>query len=118
MSLVVRAFPVLEGMEEGAREVARAMATERSAQASAFFARFGVRHESWHLQETPAGPWILVVSEIDAPVERAEEYSASHEEFALWFKERTLELTGIDPFTQPLGPPTEEIFSWSAKAHG
>lgn len=113
MALVVRAFPVREGMEDGVRDIARTMSGERAAQAAEFFAALGVRHESWHLQETPAGPWVIAVSEIDAPEERARQYSASQEAFASWFKERVLELTGIDPQTQPLGPPTEPIFHWT-----
>ncbi len=115
MGLVVRAFPVLEGMEENVREIARTMQGERAQQAEEFFSGFGVRAESWHLQETPAGPWVIVVSEIDEPEERAQQYSAAREEFAVWFKERTLELTGIDPYTQPLGPPTETIFGWTRR---
>lgn len=114
MTLVVRAFPVLEGMEESVREIARTMAGERARQTAEFFSRLGVRHESWHLQETPAGLWVIAVSDLDAPEERAQEYAASNREFDTWFKERVLELTGIDPLTQPLGPPTEEIFAWPA----
>jgi len=114
MALVVRAFPVLAGHESHVRELAKSMATDRAADAAQFFARFGVRHESWHLQQTPHGPWVIVVTEVDAPVETAKEYSASQGEFDLWFKAQVLELSGIDPQTQPLGPPTDQIFAWSA----
>ena len=81
MTLVVRAFPVLEGMEESVREIARTMAGERAGQTAEFFSRLGVRHESWHLQETPAGLWVIAVSDLDAPEERAQEYAASNREF-------------------------------------
>jgi hypothetical protein len=118
MALVVRAFPVLEGMEESVREIARTMGGERAGETAEFFSRLGVRHESWHLQETPAGLWVIAVSDLDAPQERAQQYADSHREFDSWFKERVLELTGIDPLTQPLGPPTEEVFSWSAPSGG
>ncbi len=116
MAFVVRAFPVLEGMEESVREIGRAMMGERAGQTADFYGRHGVRHESWHIQETPAGLWVIAVSDIDSPEERAREYSASQADFDRWFKDRVLELTGIDPQTQPLGPPTEQIFSWSAAA--
>jgi hypothetical protein len=114
MAFVVRAFPVLAGREESVRQLARSMSTERAAQTTDFYARNGVCHESWHLQETPAGPWVIAVSDIDAPAQRARQYSASQQEFDAWFKRQVLELTGIDPQTQPLGPPTQEIFAWSA----
>lgn len=115
MSLVVRAFPVLAGKLDSVRQMAGAMTGERAAQTAQFFARFGVRHESWHVQETPAGAWVIAVSEIDEPSERARQYTASQHEFDAWFKSQVLALTGIDPSLQPLGPPTEEIFAWTAK---
>lgn len=118
MPFVVRAFPVLEGMEESVREIARAMEGERAGQTAEFFERLGVRHESWHMQETPAGLWVIAVSDIDAPEERARQYTASQENFDAWFKDRVLELTGIDPQTQPLGPPTEQIFTWPGTGRG
>ncbi len=114
MPLVVRAFPVLAGRVEQVRQLAQAMTNERAAQTSEFYSRLGVRHESWHLQETPLGAWVIAVSEIDEPAERARQYSASQRDFDAWFKRRVLELTGIDPLTQPLGPPTEAILSWTA----
>jgi uncharacterized damage-inducible protein DinB len=116
MSYVVRAFPVLEGQEGRVRELARAMAGERSAEAARFYAAFGVRHESWHLQQTPNGLWVIAVSDIDQPDQRAVEYAASTEEFAGWFKQQVLALSGIDPETRPLGPPTETLLSISAAA--
>ena len=114
MPFVVRAFPVLAGREESVRQLARSMSTERAAQTTEFYARHGVSHESWHVQETPAGMWVIAVSDIDAPADRARNYSASQQEFDAWFKSQVLHMTGIDPQTQPLGPATEEIFAWSA----
>lgn len=112
MPQVVRAFPVLPGMEGRLRDLARALAGPRAEQAAAFYARFGVSHESWHLQETPHGTWVIAVTAIDEPQTRAAEYAGSAEEFDRWFKAIVLELSGIDPSTQPLGPPTEAIFEW------
>ena len=114
MSQVVRAFPVLKGKEDVLRKFAKSLATDRAAEMAHFCSCFGVTSESWHLQETPHGLWVIAVSEIDEPSKRAEQYSASHAEFDEWFKAQVLELSGIDPITQPLGPPTEEIFAWPA----
>ena len=114
MALVVRAFPVLPGKEEDVRRLSHSLATERAGGIARFFAAFGVRHESWHLQETPHGPWVIVVSDIDEPDARGQQYSAALGEFEAWFKGRVLELSGIDPTVQPLGPPTETVFSWPA----
>ena len=112
MPQVVRAFPVLPGMEDKLRDMARALSGARAQQAAAFYAKFGVSHESWHLQETPHGAWVIAVTAIDEPQTRAAEYAESNDEFDRWFKAMVLEVSGIDPATQPLGPPTEAIFDW------
>jgi hypothetical protein len=115
MQRVVRAFPVLPGQEKSLQELVSQLADERAKEAAEFFRRFGVTHESWHAQETPAGTWVIGVTEIsDVPVEvAAEGYARSEQPFDSWFKERVREITGIDPNTTPLGPPTQCIFNWS-----
>lgn len=115
MQRVVRAFPVLPGKEQSLEELTRQLANERAEEAAEFYRRFGVTHESWHAQETPAGTWVIGVTELsDIPVAvAAEGYARSEQPFDSWFKERVREITGIDPNTMPLGPPTQCIFSWS-----
>jgi len=118
MSLVVRAFPVLEGKEGVVRAFAKSLKTDRAADVAHFYTCFGVTYESWHLQETPSGLWVIAVTDVDAPTKRAEQYSASHAEFDEWFKAQVLALSWSAPTTQPLGPPTEEIFAWPASGEG
>jgi hypothetical protein len=93
----------------------RQLAGERAKEAADFFKRFGVTHESWHAQETPAGTWVIGVTEIsDIPVDvAAAGYARSEQAFDTWFKEKVREISGIDPNTTPQGPPTQCIFSWS-----
>ena len=113
MSYVVRAFPVIEGREETLREMARLMSGERAEETQRFYATFGVRHESWHLQRTPHGDWVIAVTDLDEPDTRGAEYAASNERFASWLKGQVKSVSGVDPETQPLGPPTELLFSVS-----
>jgi hypothetical protein len=94
MPIIVRAFPLR-------RPVA------------ALYRKYGVTHESWHVQETPAGPWVIAVTKAADPSEAAPRYAASSASFDSWFKSEVLRLSGVDPDTQPLGPPTTEIFAWS-----
>jgi hypothetical protein len=116
---VVRAFPVLPGKEEHIREFARQLAA-RTGEAGEFYGQFGVSHESWHLQETPAGPWIIGITEITRmPVSAAaQQYQASERPFDRWFKNQVREISGIDPDDTPLGPSTECIFSWPGEPAG
>ena len=111
MSLVVRAFPLRSSVEE-LRDFATTLNTRRKAETDAFYRRFGISHESWHLQNTENGPWVISVTMIDNPTERAHQYAQAAEEFEGWFKGRVRALSGVNPNEQPLGPPTTQEFSW------
>ena len=112
MSLIVRAFPLRSSVEvlEG---FASALSNERRAETAAFYRRYGIWHESWYLQETPAGRWVIGVTAIDDVDGAAPRYAESSTEFDRWFKNRVMEVSGINPDTQPLGPPTTQVFGWS-----
>src|SRR5688572_27003855 len=112
MQLLVRAFPVLAGREEMMRQFAGEVRTHRAAAAADFYRRMGVARESWHLQETPHGTWVIGVTQIaDKPLAQAgEDYAASQHDFDRWFKQQVMMVTGIDPESTPLGPPTSCIF--------
>lgn len=114
MPTVVRAFPLLPGKEAELQRFAVELATEKRLEADAFFRRFAVAREAWMLQQTPAGPWIIVVTDIRADVQTvAQAYAESVEPFTTWFKEKATQLTGIDLDQSPLGPPTSFVFEWT-----
>jgi len=115
MQLVVRAFPVLPGHEDRARQVAREMQTTRFSAARDFYRRHGVARETLHTQLTPHGLLLIAVTQIrEKPVELAgKDYAASQEPFDRWLKDQIKHLTGIDPDVSPLGPATECIFDSS-----
>ena len=113
MPTLVRAFPLRRSIEE-LQQFAQTLAARR-AEADAFYRGFGVRRESWHVQETPFGPWVIGVTEIDDPVHSGTRYAASSAEFDTWFKGSIQHLSGIDPDVAPLGPPTQQVFEWTAQ---
>lgn len=111
---VVRAMPLLPGREQAFRELVAEMKRRRK-QTREFYGRYGVVRESWHLQRTPDGG-CLVIGVTEAPRVRAaaKRYGASTDETDAWLKGRIRELTGVDLDAQPLGPPSETVFDWSA----
>jgi|SRR5690242_9051929 len=115
MPFVVRAFP-LRATHDALANFASELKGRRAADASRFYRAYGVRAESWHLQNTPIGPWVIAVTELDDPAEAAPRYAQASEEFHAWFKAEVLSLTGVDPNVTPLGPPTTEVFTWSDAA--
>lgn len=115
MSLLVRAFPLRESVSDFEAFVS-ALQGPRRDDAAAFYNEHGIKHESWHLQHTDHGPLVIVVSLIRDPAEAAPRYARATDDFASWFKGQVLKLSGVDPSVALLGPPTKEVFQWSADA--
>jgi hypothetical protein len=114
MPLLVRAFPLItpvEALSQFAHDL-----TARGAETDAFYRKYGVTHESWHVQETPNGTWVIGVAKIENPTEAGERYAVSSAEFDSWFKSQVLRLSGIDLNSAPLGPPTTQVYAWSDKS--
>jgi hypothetical protein len=111
MAQVVRAFPLLTSVADLAAFAAE-LAGPRREECAAFFRRYNIRHESWHLQDH--GPWaqVLVVTELDDPQRQAVRFAASTHPFDVWYKQRARQLTGVDLSATPKGPPTCEVFRW------
>ncbi|MDC0668104.1 hypothetical protein [Nannocystis radixulma] len=112
MSYSVRAFPLCRPVGELMAFVAELQGPRR-AEAEAAYRRYGVLYDSWHLQHTPHGPWVLVVTMVESRAKIAE-YAASTGPFDVWFKSTILELSGCDPNEMPFGPPTTEILEWTS----
>ena len=111
MEVVVRAFPVLPGKEAEMRQFAHDLQHSRASEATAFYGGLGIGHESWHVQAHAEGLWVIVITEFSGQpaAAAADQYAQSQESFTHWFKDRVQSVTGINPDTTPLGPPTEAV---------
>ena len=112
MSLLVRAFPLRESVADFEAFV-KDLQGPRKAEAVAFYQGHNIAHESWHLQQTENGPWVIVVTIVSKPEETAPKYAQATDAFSSWFKGKVLTLSGVDPTIAPLGPPTTEVYSWT-----
>ncbi len=65
------------------------------------------REVVWH-QPTPQGTLAVVYMELDAPRRMFEVAGTSYNPFDQWFREKALEIHGID-LTQPV-PPSQMVF--------
>jgi len=83
----------------------------RGDETRAFYEGFGVPREVWFLQETDDGAIVIGVTALGQP-ERVQEYAETTEPFAAWFKQRVIDVTGVDPNKTPLGPPSEQLFDF------
>lgn len=116
MRVLVRAFPVLPGKEGQVRQLAEEVHGERRFQADEFYRRLGISRETWHLQQTDAGPVVIICTEVADLEEAGRAYAASQHPFDTWLKSQVMKLSGIDPNEQPTGPWTEQVFEWSGAA--
>jgi hypothetical protein len=104
-------FPIVKGKEAAARAFAAEVTGPREAQFRAHHARASNTRETWTLQETPMGSFLLVWFEGD--IEKAFGDHATHQsEFSAWFRAKVLEVTGVDLGAPPQGSLPELLVDW------
>jgi len=106
-------FPVQPGKEEQARAFAAETLGPRRAGFEAHHARSGTTRETWTLQETPMGSFILVWFEGD-PEKTFGDLATDDSEFTVWFRGQVLDLTGVDLGVPPEGAPPAVLLDWHA----
>jgi hypothetical protein len=104
-------FPIQAGKEEDARAFAAEAIGTRRAEFEAHFTRVNMIRETWALQKTPMGSFLLVWFEGD--VEKAfADHATNDSEFENWFRARLLEVTGVDLGTPSGDAPPEVLVDW------
>jgi hypothetical protein len=106
-------FPVQPGKEDNARAFAAETLGTRRAGFEAHHARAGNTRETWTLQETPMGSFILVWFE--GNVEKAfADLATDDSDHGKWFRDQVLDVTGVDLAAPPGGPPPAVLVDWHA----
>ncbi len=105
-------FPILPGKEQGGRDFAAACMGER---------RKGLRRlgrdfarETWALQETPMGSFMLVWFEAPDIEKAFTELATSGDEFSMWFRGQVKDVTGVDLGAPPESPPPDVLVDWTS----
>jgi hypothetical protein len=106
-------FPILQGKEDAARRFASETVGGRKADFEAMQARSNVTRETWAMQETPMGSFMLVWFEGD--VEKAfGDLASDNSDFATWLRAQVKEITGVDLASPPDGPLPDVVVDWRA----
>jgi hypothetical protein len=108
-TLVVRAYPLRDRPE---LEKFIGELRSKPKETRAFYDRHSAE-EAWFLQNTDDGPIVIAVLAVDDPERAAKSYGESTDPFDVWFKQRVIEVSGVDPNQTPLGPPSEQIFQFA-----
>jgi hypothetical protein len=108
-TLVVRMYPVLS---EKALEDLTSELEKRADEVRAFYDDHEAS-ETWFLQQTPEGPHVIAVASLLGDVNgNAYRYAESRDPFVVWFKQRVVDVSGVNPNETPLGPPSERVFDF------
>jgi len=106
-------YPILPGKEDAARAFAVEASQTRRAEFAEHHGRAGTTRETWALQETPMGSFMLVWFEGD--VEKAfDDLATNDSDFVTWFRSQVLDVTGVDVSAPPDGPPPAVLVDWRA----
>jgi hypothetical protein len=111
MSVFNGLFPLLPGKEEAFRDFAQETLGPRRAQFAALQALSTVTRETWTLVPTPDGFFVNVWFE--GNVDKAfADLATAEDEFAVWFREQVLNVTGVDMSAPNDSAPPETVFDW------
>ena len=106
-------FPILPGKEQGGRDFAAACMGERRKGFEAQAARSGLTRETWALQETPMGSFMLVWFEAPDVEKAFTEVATSGDEFSIWFLRQVKDVTGVHMGAPPESPPPDVLVDWT-----
>ncbi len=106
-------FPILPGKEKAGRDFAAACMGERHKGFDAQSARSGLTRETWALQETPMGSFMLVWFEAPDIEKAFTELATSGDEFTIWFRGQVKDVTGVDLGAPPESPPPDVLVDWT-----
>jgi len=70
--------------------------------------RLGVRERTYH-QHTPMGDLVIVTLEGDDPAGAFARFAEGSDPFTTWFKQKVMEVHGVDLAAPPPGPPPKQM---------
>ena len=107
-------FPILPGKEQDGRDFAAACIGGRRKGFDAQAARTELARETWSLQETPMGSFMLVWFEAPDIEKAFIELATSNDEFTIWFRGQVKDVTGVDLGAPPQGPLPAVLIDWTS----
>ena len=96
MDHVCAVFPILPGKTEAARAFQRELVEKRMDEYDRSERRIGITTEHWFIASVPGGDQLIVYIESADFGKAIGQFSASRDEFDMWFKQQVLDATGFD----------------------
>ncbi|MCU1352320.1 MAG: hypothetical protein JWM05_1529 [Acidimicrobiales bacterium] len=114
MAVFNGAFPILAGKEADGRRFAADCAGPRLKEFEELQATSAVTRETWAMQETPMGTFMLVWFEAPDVEKAFIDLATLGTPFTTWFLGQVKDLTGVDLGAPPEGPPPDVVLEWTA----
>lgn len=114
MNQICLVIPITPGKSDDARDFMRELEHERKAQYDQSERRIGITKEVWYLARTPGGDQFVAYMETTDFAKALSLFSASRDEFDMWFKRRLADSTGLDLNNPPSMQLPELLSSYSA----
>ena len=112
MQQIIFSVPVLPGKKQVLKDFVKEITGPKWAEYSAANKRYGVQKETWFLQSSPQGDWVMVYWEADDITKIFQEFGASTAPLDVWLREKLKEVSGID-YSQPSdAPPPEQLLKY------
>ena len=104
-------FPILPGKTEDTRAFQRELDTTRKAEYDESERRIGITREYWFIASLPTGDQLIAYMESEDFGRSLGQFSASKDEFDLWFKGQLADVTGVDLNSPPPDMKLPELVS-------
>jgi hypothetical protein len=114
MAIFNGVFPILPGKEQGGRDFAAAVIGERRKEFEALQTTSGITRETWALQETPMGSFMLVWFEAPDIEKAFTDLATAGNEFSTWFLGQVKDVTGLDLGAPPESPLPDVLVDWTS----
>jgi hypothetical protein len=114
MNQICLVIPITPGKSDDARDFMRELEHERKAEYGQSERRIGIAKEVWYLARTPGGDQFVAYMETTDFGKALSLFSASRDEFDMWFKRRLADSTGLDLNNPPSMQLPELLSSYSA----
>jgi hypothetical protein len=114
MEQICLVIPIIAGKTDDARDFMRELEDKRKVDYDRSERRIGITKEVWYIARTPAGNQFVGYMETADFGRALSLFSASRDEFDLWFKRRLADSTGLDLNTPPPMTLPELVSSYAA----
>jgi hypothetical protein len=113
MAVFNGAFPILAGKEDAARAFAEATMGAKRAEFDELQGRAKTRRETWTIQSTPMGAFMLVWFDSEDVEGAFGDLATAQDDFTVWFRAQVQDICGVDMSAPDDSPPPEVVLEWA-----